>query len=301
MTRGILYPTRLPSLHRRLPPPEVAEFVRWFWIPEWDIPPGQVSRQHLVSFPACNLVVQPEQVTLSGPTTRASHRDLTGRGWAVGALLRPAAVPYLAPDPGRLRDQERAVDAPDLHAAVSAAMASDDAPRNPAGHVTPGNPAGDDAAGNLADDDAQPGPATDDVTRRHAGAVEAFTAWLVRHLPAPTDRDRLANAMVNIIDSDSDVQTIDDVAVRLRVSARTLQRLARRYVGLTPAEMIRRRRLQEAAERVRADPGLSLAKIAAELGYADQAHLTHDFRQQLGITPGTYRGASGGIRLSGRG
>lgn len=263
-TRGILYPARLPSLHRLLPPPAAAELVRWFWIPEWDIPPGHVSRQHLVSFPACNLVVQPEEVTLAGPTTRVSHRDLTGRGWAVGALLRPAAVPYLAPDPTRLRDQERPVEAPDLHAAVVAAMTAEDA------------------------------------AIRHAAAVEAFAAWLARRTPIPTDRDRLANAMVNIIDSDPKVQTIDDVAVRLRVSARTLQRLAQRYVGLTPAEMIRRRRLQEAAERVRTDPNVSLAQIAAELGYADQAHLTHEFRERLGITPGTYRDASGGTRLSGQ-
>lgn len=240
---------------RRVPaPPEVADFVRWFWIPEWDIAPGRTSRQYIVSYPACNLVVQPEQVTLSGPTTRVSCRDLTGRGWAVGALLRPAAVPALAADPVRLRDREVVVAAPDLHAAVVAAMAIDDA------------------------------------ETRHAAAVKAYVAWLARRLPPPTDRDRLANRMADVIDADSTVQSVTDAAGRLGVSPRTLQRLALQYVGLSPAEMIRRRRLQEAAQRVRSDPTVSLAEVAAEFGYADQAHLTNEFRQRLGFTPATYRG-----------
>nr|WP_143588182.1 helix-turn-helix domain-containing protein [Tersicoccus phoenicis] len=53
--------------------------------------------------------------------------------------------------------------------------------------------------------------------------------------------------------------------------------------------MIRRRRLQEAAERLRQEPGLSLAALAADLGYADQAHLTNDFRHVLNVTPSGYR------------
>jgi AraC-like DNA-binding protein len=53
--------------------------------------------------------------------------------------------------------------------------------------------------------------------------------------------------------------------------------------------MIRRRRLQEAAERVRTEPAVELAAIAADLGYVDQAHLTNDFRAVLGHTPSRYR------------
>ncbi len=56
--------------------------------------------------------------------------------------------------------------------------------------------------------------------------------------------------------------------------------------------MIRRRRLQEAAERVREDPAVPLAVLATELGYADQAHLTRDFRAVLDFTPGSYRAAA---------
>ena len=85
-------------------------------------------------------------------------------------------------------------------------------------------------------------------------------------------------------------------AALLGVSVRTLQRMAHRYVGLSPAAMIRRRRLQEAAERIRSDPGADLATVAAELGYADQAHLANDFRAVLGFTPSAYRADAGPSR-----
>jgi AraC-like DNA-binding protein len=62
-----------------------------------------------------------------------------------------------------------------------------------------------------------------------------------------------------------------------------------RYVGLPPSTMIRRRRLQEAAERLRTDPDTTLAAVAAELGYSDHAHLANEFRSVLGLALGAYR------------
>jgi AraC-like DNA-binding protein len=99
----------------------------------------------------------------------------------------------------------------------------------------------------------------------------------------------LANTMMDIIGTSPDLTRIDDVAARLFVSPRTLQRIARKYIGLSPSALIRRRRLQEAADRARNDPAADLAAIAAELGYTDHAHLTNDFRTFLGFTPSTYR------------
>lgn len=252
--RGVLYPARLPSFARYPAPVPVADRVAWFWIPEWDLAPGRTSRQHLIAFPACNLVVEGAEVGISGPTTRTSHRDLVGRGWAVGALLRPAAVPALLADPGSLADGFRVLDLPDLRDAVGAAM-----------------------DGDAADAD------------RHRRAVAAFAAWVGRHIPEPDDEALRANALADLLGSDPSVLRVEDAARVLHVSARTVQRLARRYVGLAPLAMIRRRRLQEAAERLRAEPGADLAALAAELGYADHAHLTREFREVLGLTPTGYR------------
>ena len=167
--RGTLYPARLPVFHRILPAPELADRVRWFWIPEWSLAPGRVSRQEILPFPALNLVVQPDGVTLSGPATRRSYRDLSGRGWAVGMLLRPAAVPAFVMDPGSLRDVEVPFDAPDLLAAVTAAMSGD--PRRD----KPGGIASADAA---RDNDAAPDDDDGGASRRRSAAVAEASRWL---------------------------------------------------------------------------------------------------------------------------
>ena len=77
------------------------------------------------------------------------------------------------------------------------------------------------------------------------------------------------------------------------------ERVAGTHTGFTPAALIRRRRLQDAADRLRHDPGANLAGLAHELGYADHAHLTRDFRTVLGFTPTTYRLGDSG-RQTGR-
>lgn len=252
--RGVLYPARLPTFNRLPAPERVASLVRWFWIPEWHIEPGRSVRQHLIAFPACNLVVETGFVGLSGPATRASHRDLTGTGWAVGALLRPAAVPAFTDDPTALRDQYQTMELSTLHQRVSEAMT---------------------------------GPAED--ATRHRRAVEAFADWLAETVPEPGPDALLANALAELADTDPTVLRVEDAAAVLNVSTRTLQRIARRYVGLPPSTMIRRRRLQETAERLRTDPRANLADVAADLGYADHAHLANEFRTVLGLTLSTYR------------
>lgn len=260
--RGVLYPARLPQFHR-LPAPGVAvDLVGWFWIPEWDIDPGRSSRQHVVGYPALNLVVEsapertgePAFVTLSGATSRASFRDLSGTGWAVGALLRPAAVAALTDAPADLVDTEIEIGAPGLTRDVAAAMTSGD------GH------------------------------RESAAAV--VSDWLVRRVGALAPSAHQANRVVDLLMAEDGPESVEEVARRIAVSMRTLQRIVHRHVGVPPAAMLRRRRLQRAAERLRQDPDLDIAELAASLGYADHAHLTRDFRRTLGVVPRTYRAAA---------
>lgn len=249
-TRGVLYPRRLPEFHR-LPPDAAADLVTWFWIPEWDLAPGEASRQDVVGYPALNLVVEPDAVTLVGATTRASSRRLIGRGWAVGAMLRPAAVAALVAAPGELVDREVPFEADDLRAVVGAAMSSGDGHRE--------------------------------------RAVAVFAEWLRARVGPVGEGAQQANGLVDVLLGDEPAATLAEAATRLAVSTRTLQRMAHRYVGLSPAAIMRRRRLQDAADRLRAEPSADLAALAADVGYADHAHLTRDFRAVLGITPRDYR------------
>lgn len=68
---------------------------------------------------------------------------------------------------------------------------------------------------------------------------------------------------------------------------RTLQRLAARWIGLSPKALMRIFRARAAAKEIGA--GLPLVDVAAMLGYADQAHMTRDLRAILGRAPSSYR------------
>ncbi|WP_307849519.1 helix-turn-helix domain-containing protein [Qaidamihabitans albus] len=72
------------------------------------------------------------------------------------------------------------------------------------------------------------------------------------------------------------------------LSVRTLQRLFPDCVGVRPKWAIRVYRLNDAAKRISTDPGLDYARLAAELGYSDQAHFTRDFAAVTGIPPAAY-------------
>ncbi|PAY22356.1 DNA-binding protein [Dietzia natronolimnaea] len=276
--RGVLYPDRLPTFHRQEAPVDLRDRIRWFWIPRWSLPPGRTSRQEILPFPASNLVVDPSGVTLSGPTTGISHRDLSGSGWAVGALLRPAGLASLVTAPQRLRDAETPVEAAELHRAVVAAMGeADDVVDQPRPSDHRGVDQRDHKREPLARD----------------RAVRAFSVWAATALEAPGADGMLANAMEDLIASDRSIVRVDQVAAALGTSTRAVQRLAHRYVGVPPLKMIRRYRLQEAAQRLRDDPTVTIARVAADLGYSDHAHLSADFRAVLGLSPRSYRGAPG--------
>lgn len=254
--QGILYPNRLPEFHRAPPTPELAHAVRWFWIAKWELPPNTESRQELLPFPACNIVVEPGGVSAIGPPTRISERILRGRGWVVGALLLPAAVPSLVPEPATLRDSNRSLSAPQLHADVTRCMSTPELSPHAA----------------------------------RTRSTEAFSGWISERVPpsVPGSEQALANELASIL-SDPDVTRADQLPELLHVSARSLQRLATRFFGLSLHSMIRRRRLQEAAERLRVDPTCSIAELASELGYSDHSHFSTDFKAVLGMTPRRYR------------
>ena len=79
------------------------DLVRHVWVVRWDVPAGQVRRQRVLTYPACNIVVSPDGAALYGPDPSVSVRELSGRSWVVGVLMRPAAARALTfTDPGRL-------------------------------------------------------------------------------------------------------------------------------------------------------------------------------------------------------
>ncbi len=74
------------------------------------------------------------------------------------------------------------------------------------------------------------------------------------------------------------------------VSSPSLERLARRTLGLPPQQLLQRLRLEHAVALI-TQTSMSMGDIAAESGFYDQSSFTRQFRKVLGLTPGAYRRA----------
>lgn len=190
---------------------------------------------------------------LAGPSSGLSTTELSGSGWALGTMLQPAAGLALVGGPVQ-RLTDTAVPFADAALVESIRATVGDDPHDP--------------------------------YRRHA-AVSLMEDWAGALLPVD-DEGLLVNAIVEYVEGDSDVHRVGQVCEKFAITERTLQRLTARRIGLSPKWLVQRRRLHEAAERLRADERPDLARVAADLGYADQAHFGRDFRAVTGLMPGEF-------------
>jgi AraC-like DNA-binding protein len=84
---------------------------------------------------------------------------------------------------------------------------------------------------------------------------------------------------------------IREVAVESGLSRRRLSELFREQVGIPPKLYCRLRRFQDVVQQIARGGPVDWADVALAGGYSDQSHLSHDFREFSGITPGAYLAA----------
>jgi AraC-like DNA-binding protein len=117
--------------------------------------------------------------------------------------------------------------------------------------------------------------------------VGSLEAWLRSRLPGPTPAPggRRAIEAVELAASTPAIRRVDDLADAVGTGVRSLQRLFAEHVGIGPKWVIRRYRLAEVTDRLSTGGAVDWARLAAELGYADQPHLIRDFRDFFGEPP----------------
>ncbi len=255
---GILNPLAAAqafSLSRLQPSAELAPFVERYWCVRWDLPTGEVFTQQTLSHPAINLVFEAQRAAIHGVNRRRFSIDLRDRGQVVGVKFRPGG--FAAFWPGSIHKLcDRAVPYRELAGAARAASFAQEILR-----------CGDD-----------------DVKAR-------LDAQLRGHLlPADPRRAEEIATAVGVVQRAlaGEATTVEALARASRLSVRALQRLFRRYVGVGPKWVLRRLRLHRATERIAAGAVANWAAFAVEQGYADQAHLSREFREYVGRTPAEY-------------
>jgi AraC-like DNA-binding protein len=118
------------------------------------------------------------------------------------------------------------------------------------------------------------------LLRRLGGWVDPATGWLT-----PT---RLALVERFVVERMGERISVADIAAALGLSANFLTLAFKGALGMTPHRWLTEYRL--ACARVElAGTAKAVAVIAAECGFADQAHLTRHMRAALGVTPAAYR------------
>lgn len=212
--------------------------------------------QQTLPHPNVHIVFEPGRSSIAGVHTERFSRSLEGESSAFGIKFRPGGFrPFLGSSVSAIANRTVPIREVFGESAVpwEADMLS------------------------LQDDDAQ---------------IAAASAFLRARQPAPDANVALATRLVEQIfkasGDETQILSVEDLASRNRMSLRSLQRLFREYVGATPKWVIRRYRLHELVERLKAGDVVDGAQAALDLGYFDQAHLINDFRSIAGYTPVRY-------------
>lgn len=237
------------QLTRHAPSADLAPWVERHWIVRWDLEGREPYPQETLPHPCVNLVIDAGRTGVFGVGTRKFEVLLEGRGQVVGAKFKPGAFqPFFRRPVSELTDRMEPLDA------------------------VFGGGGADLEREVLADED-------------DARQIALIEAYLRPHIPAP---DENVTAVLRVIEAalaDRELTTVDQLVARSGVAERTLQRLFRKYVGVSPKWVIQRFRLHEAVARAEGGAAIDWASLAHELGYFDQAHFINDFKAQVGRSP----------------
>ena len=115
----------------------------------------------------------------------------------------------------------------------------------------------------------------------------------IPHQIRQRDNGRLTQAQMNKLMSRFNTRgdgrlSVADMADTVGLSESWFAHVFKQTTGKTPLQWQLARRI-ERAQQLLTETDLSLADIAAQLGFSDQAHLTKAFRQVAGETPAAWR------------
>lgn len=255
MGRGVLHP-RVAATRFRWdrydPAPELAPFVDYHWIVSWDLRGRPPHEQKVLPHPNVHLAFEEAAVEVHGVVRTLFARRIDGHGKVLGVRFRPGGFhPFWKAPISQLNDcvvPAAQLFGPPVYRVRDAIMCA----------------AGD------------------------ADMVAHAEAMLREFAP---ERDPVAeevDAMVTRIIADPALRRTGQLAAALGIPVRRMQRLFAEYVGVSPKWVMRRARLHEAAELAGRGGRVDWAALSADLGYADQAHLTRDFTATIGVPPARY-------------
>ncbi len=210
---------------------------------------GQASRLAVVPDGCVDIIWIDGKLTVAGPDVSVALSTVTRDGTVVGARFRPgAAHTWLGLPMSEIVDSRVALD--NFWGVRAHEMAT--------------------RIGDAG------------TTAARMRTLEAALSRMAPDLePPPPDMQFVFSALRTKPAGDNLAMILD----RLDASPRTLRRRCEAAFGYGPKTLDRILRFQRFLERARKTPQPRLAALAAEAGYADQAHLTREVRRLSGLSP----------------
>jgi transcriptional regulator GlxA family with amidase domain len=120
---------------------------------------------------------------------------------------------------------------------------------------------------------------------RRSGNQAQFSSALQRQEKEPPKMRDISTFVLEHIDESLPVERI---AAKVGMSPRTLSRWCREHLGESPAELVRKLRVDE-ARRLLEETSLPVKAIAVRTGLSDTSTLWRAFAEHMGVTPAEYR------------
>jgi AraC-like DNA-binding protein len=241
---------------------ELSSWLERYWSVRWDLPAQTSYTSEVLTHPAVHLSLESGSgprhghdmpaALLHGVVTRRFSVQLFGQGRVFGVKFRPGGF-----------------------GAFTGANVADYT----------------DLVIRLAD---VFGPASEQLLRdvlamdSDVARAAAMDDFLLARAPEPDPRYHELLGIIATMLGDPGLTSVQDVVDECGTSARRLQRLFRRYVGVGPKWVLQRFRLHDAMVMLESGSAPELATMAVQLGWFDQAHFSRDFADTVGVSPAGY-------------
>lgn len=126
------------------------------------------------------------------------------------------------------------------------------------------------------------------AARQQDDALRSLEEWLLARAAQVDLESGPALMAANRLFETGGQGTIATLAEGVALSVRQLERLFQVQVGMTPKLLARITRFEAAQRQIFGASGLSFTRLAHDLGYADQAHFSREFRAFARLSPGGF-------------
>ncbi|MDN4503585.1 helix-turn-helix domain-containing protein [Alteromonadaceae bacterium BrNp21-10] len=239
------------ELNHYLPATDLADFIEHYWVVSWDLVDKPAHTQQNLPHPSQHIVIDPQgQTGITGIKSGAFSYTLKGQGQVFGVKFWPGAFHCIY---GRSVDE--------LH-----------------NQCIPVNPL-------LKAENHQLQQAL--IKADNISHMIDYMQQLLRHTnPQLDEKAKLSRQIVAYIEANKMMLTVTELCEKFSIEQRSLQRLFKSYIGVSPKWVIDRYRIMDALTNLNNGSNINMTELAHDLGYFDQAHFNHTFKALTGLSPG---------------